>query len=299
MTPETSRPITSQLLPDAQLAPFMAAYQRSTSKSRLNLFAAFACLAVLAWLASWVAEVNLATFFGKIDRLFDYFSRLSHLDNGAYVWTDPVEWFWGLRKWLRLLGETLLIAYSGTIVAVLFAVVLSFLAAANLNQNSFLRISVKRLLEFFRTVPELVFALIFVVAFGVGPLPGILAIIIHTTGALGKLFSELVENIEMGPIEGLTASGAGKIATARYGAFPQVLPGIISYTLLRFESNVRSATIMGFVGAGGIGDELMLSIRRFYYADISAIICIIIVTVFAIDIFTGQLRRWVMGKVEA
>jgi phosphonate transport system permease protein len=248
---------------------------------------------VIGW-ACWFAEIDPYTFITKIGGFTSYFGRLTLLDTGAYVWTDPAEWFWGLRKWLRLLGETILIAYTGTFIGAVVAVVLSLMSAANLNGSPLLRGFVKRFLEFCRTVPDLVFALIFVVAFGVGALPGIIAIVIHTIGSLGKLFGELVENIEPGPLEGLAASGAGKIAIARFGVLPQVAPGFLSYALLRFEINVRGATVMGFVGAGGIGDELMISIRQFHYSDISAILCIIIAMVFIIDMLTTRLRRYLL-----
>ena len=140
-------------------------------------------------------------------------------------------------------------------------------------------------------MPDIVFALIFVVAFGVGPLAGILAIMLHTAGALGKQFSEVVENIDMKPVEGLRASGANLVQSVRYAVFPQVITNFLSYGLLRFEINVRDATVMGFVGAGGIGDEFLLAIRRFYYSDISAILVMIICTVFILDMITTTLRR--------
>ena len=142
-------------------------------------------------------------------------------------------------------------------------------------------------------MPDIVFALIFVVAFGVGPLPGILAIMIHTAGALGKQFSEVVENVDMKPVEGLRASGANMVQAVRFAVLPQVIANFLSYGILRFEINVRGATVMGFVGAGGIGDEFLLAIRRFYYSDVSAILVIIIATVFIIDLFTTRLRRMV------
>ncbi|MDE2384049.1 MAG: phosphonate ABC transporter, permease protein PhnE [Alphaproteobacteria bacterium] len=285
---------TTTQLPDAQVQPLLRAYDQARAASRLTSLLWAAALIVVVGLASWIAEIHPLTFFEKIGGFTSYFERLTHLDDGAYVWTNPAEWFWGLKKWLRLLGETILIAYSGTFIGAVLAVVFSFMSAANLNGSPLLRGMVKRGLEFCRTVPDLVFALIFVVAFGVGALPGIIAIVIHTIGALGKLFGELVENIDSGPLEGLTASGAGKIALARFGVLPQVAPGFLSYALLRFEINVRGATVMGFVGAGGIGDELMITIRQFHYSDISAILCIIIATVFLIDMLTTRLRRYLL-----
>jgi phosphonate transport system permease protein len=140
-------------------------------------------------------------------------------------------------------------------------------------------------------VPDIVFALIFVVAFGLGPLPGVLALAIHTTGALGKLFAEVVENVSLKPIEGLAATGATWIGQIRFGVLPQVLSNFASYALLRFEINVRGAAVIGFVGAGGIGEELIVAIRKFYYADVSAILVMIVVCVMAIDLVSERLRH--------
>jgi phosphonate transport system permease protein len=154
---------------------------------------------------------------------------------------------------------------------------------------------VRRSLEFCRTVPDLVFALLFVYALGLGPVPGVLAIAIHTIGALGKQFAEVIENIDMNPVDGVRATGATWVEQIRFAVLPQILSNFTSYTLLRFESNVRGATVMGFVGAGGIGKELVSSIRQFYYSDVSAILLIIIVTVFVIDFLTERLRYRFLG----
>jgi phosphonate transport system permease protein len=158
-----------------------------------------------------------------------------------------------------------------------------------------LRLAVKRLLEFCRTVPEIVFALVFVVAFGLGAIPGVLAIAIHTMGANGKLFTEVVENIDMKPVEGVTATGAGWTRTIRFAVLPQVLSNFASYTLLRFEINVRGASVMGFVGAGGSGQDLVEAIRKFYYTDVSAILILIVLTVVVIDLGTQMLRHRLLG----
>jgi phosphonate transport system permease protein len=151
-------------------------------------------------------------------------------------------------------------------------------------------------MEFCRTVPDIVFALIFVIAFGLGPMAGVLAVTIHSIGALGKQFAEMVENIDMKPVEGVRSTGASWISCMRFAVLPQVAAGFASYTLLRFEINVRGASVMGFVGAGGIGQELVVAIRKFYYSDVSAILLMIVVTVFVIDIGTGWIRSRLFGK---
>ena len=175
---------------------------------------------------------------------------------------------------------------------------LCFLAAANVAPRRWLRLVVRRFCELCRTVPELVFALMFVIAFGLGPMAGVLAVAIHTLGALGKLFAEVVENIDMKPVEGVSATGAHWTAAMRYGALPQTLSNLVSYTLLRFEINVREAAVMGFVGAGGIGMDLIEAIRKFYYSDVSAILVLIVITVGIIDTLTGMVRHRLIGLQE-
>ena len=197
----------------------------------------------------------------------------------ATAWADLSEWFWGLPRWLRLLGDTLLIAYVGTLTGGLTAFASASWRRPIWSSRSAIVFVTRRFLEFCRTVPEIVFALIFVLAFGLGPLPGVLAIAIHTTGALGKQFAEVVENIDSKPIEGVAASGGSWLQIVRFGALPQVLSNFASYALLRFEINVRGAAVMGFVGAGGIGQDLIEAVRKFYFTDVSAILLLIIATV--------------------
>jgi phosphonate transport system permease protein len=153
------------------------------------------------------------------------------------------------------------------------------------------RWGVKRLFEFCRTVPDLVFALLFVSAFGLGPLAGVLAIGIHSFGTLGKQFTEVLENIDMNPVEGVRSAGGRFVDVVRFAALPQVLPNLASYTLLRFEINVRASSIVGFVGAGGIGQDLFVAIRKFYYTDVSAILLMIIVAVSIMDVVTERIRH--------
>jgi phosphonate transport system permease protein len=126
-------------------------------------------------------------------------------------------------------------------------------------------------------------------------LPGVLALAIHTMGALGKLFAEVVENIDMKPVEGVMATGGNWLARVRFAVLPQVLSNFVSYALLRFEVNVRGASVLGFVGAGGIGQTLMESIRKFYYADVSAILLIIVLTVMLFDQLTQRLRAHILS----
>jgi phosphonate transport system permease protein len=286
-------------LPSAQLAALTAIYGKAVARRRVFLAGGLVVFAGLISLTAAGAEVSLATFFAKLGNFSSYFYRILHLDNGSWAWTDPKEWFWGFRKWSVLIAETVLISYVGTIAGALTAFALNFLAARNVAPRPWLRVGVLRFLEFCRTVPGIVFALIFVIAFGLGPMAGVFAIMIHTAGALGKLYAEVVENIDMKPVEGVRATGASWLAGIRFAVVPQVMAGFASYTLLRFEINVREASVMGFVGAGGIGQELLVSIRKFYYSDVSAILVLVILLFFAIDISTGWIRHRLIGVEQS
>jgi phosphonate transport system permease protein len=284
------------ILPSAQLAVLNAAYRGAVARKRLRLALATAAFLAALVVAAFGAEVNLRTLFTYFGNFVSYFDRILTLEDGTRVWSNPAEWFWGWRKWLWMLAETILISYVGTMIGAVLAFVLNFFAAQNTSPAPWLRFIIRRLLEFARTVPGIVFALIFVIAFGLGPMAGVLAIAIHSTGALGKLFSEIVENADMKPVEGVRSTGASWLSCMRFAVLPQVAAGYASYALLRFEINVREASVMGFVGAGGIGQELVVAIRKFYYSDVSAILITIIITVFIIDIGTGWLRGRLFGK---
>lgn len=285
-------------LPEAQLRPLLAAYDASVRTRRWHTLFVLACIVVAMLLASVSAEVSLPKLIDNIHRFPSYIVRLFLLENGQPVWTDFAEWFWGIQRWLRLLGETLLMAYVGTALGALAAFGLAFLAAANVAPSRIARFLVRRFCELCRTVPMLVFALLFVIAFGLGPMGGVLAVVIHTLGALGKQFAEVVENIDMNPVEGVSATGAPWPVAMRYGALPQVTSNFVSYVLLRFEINVRESAVMGFVGAGGIGQDLIEAIRKFYYADVSAILVLILLTVAIIDTLTSRIRHRLIGLQE-
>jgi phosphonate transport system permease protein len=277
--------------PEAQVAPMLRAYDAAVAAARRQVWLGIVVAGLALVVAGLGAEVEPATLWNKLGNFTSYFDRLLTLDSGARVWTDPAEWFWGLSRWTRLLGETLLIAYVGTLTGAAWAFVGCFLVSRNLMRSAAVRIVVRRLLEVCRTVPDIVFALIFVASFGLGPLAGVLALAIHTTGALGKLFAEVVENISLDPVEGLAATGATWTGQVRFGVLPQVLSNFASYALLRFEVNVRGAAVIGFVGAGGIGEELIVAIRKFYYADVSAILVMVVLCVMTIDLLSERVRH--------
>src|SRR3984957_19095578 len=288
--------VSVPLLSGEQLAVLSDAYHKAVARKRLHLALATAVFLAALVAAAFGAEVNLRTFFTHFGNFVSYFDRILTLESGARVWTDIAEWLWGWHKWLWMLGETILISYVGTLFGAVLAFALNFFAAENTSPARWLRFTVRRYLEFARTVPGIVFALIFVIAFGLGPMAGVLAIAIHSTGALGKQFSEIVENADMKPVEGVRSTGASWTSCMRFAVLPQVATGYASYALLCFEINVRESSVMGFVGAGGIGQELIVAIRKFYYSDVSAILVMIILTVFVIDIGTGWARGRLFGR---
>lgn len=197
------------------------------------------------------------------------------------------------RDWHYYVEEmlvTIQIAIWGTVLAVVCAIPFGLLAAENVTPV-WVRQPVRRLMDALRAINEMVFAMLFVVAVGLGPFAGVMALFLHTTGILAKLFSEAVEAIDPRPVEGIRATGANALEEVVYGIIPQVLPLWISYSLYRFESNVRSATVVGMVGAGGIGVVLWEIIRGFYFAETCAVMIIIILTVSLLDIASAQLRK--------
>lgn len=197
------------------------------------------------------------------------------------------------HEWRYHLAEliiTLQIALWGTALAIVCSVPLALLASSNLTP-AWVHQPVRRMLDACRSINEMVFALLFVVAVGLGPFAGVLALWIHTTGVLSKLFSEAVEAIDPQPVEGIRATGAHPLAEITFGVLPQVMPLWVSYALYRFESNVRSASVVGMVGAGGIGMVLWDVIRGFQYAQTAAVLLMLVVSVTVIDVISSRLRR--------
>jgi phosphonate transport system permease protein len=288
----SSLPIVSQ----ARLEALVDDYQRVVLRRRRQSFLVLAILGLLILLAGRFGEVDLKNLVTNIPNFTSYFGRIMPKLSVAHFVADVADWYWNITGWLKLLFDTILIAYLGTLIGAGGAFLTAPLAAANLAPSAALRWSIKRVFEFCRTVPDLVFALMFVSAFGLGPFAGILAISIHTFGTLGKLFTEALENIDMKPVEGVRSTGGRFAEIVRFGALPQVMSTFASYTLLRFEINVRSGSVVGMVGAGGIGQDLFVAIRKFYYTDVSAILLMIIVCVAVIDLVTERVRHRMSGQ---
>ena len=230
-----------------------------------------------------------------LPRLGEYLEKTMPALAWGTLGADLAAWFWAWRTWAVLLVETILIAFMATAFGVFGGFILSFLAARNLSPNLWILWFTRRFLEIARTVPDLVWALIFVFSFGIGPMAGVMAIALHCVGSLGKLYSEVNENIDMRPLDGVKSAGGSWAQQMRYGAVPQVLPNIISYTLLRFEINVRSSSIIGYVGAGGLGQEFRTAVSLQEYTDLSALFVIIFATVMLIDYGSEKLRHRFIG----
>lgn len=208
-----------------------------------------------------------------------------------HVW-DTWEAF---SEILSALGETLAIAFLGTVLGAIVAFPLSFLGAKNINRLNFLRLGVRRGYDVIRAFETLILALIFIRAFGLGPLPGILAIAVSEIGTFAKLFSEAIENTSERPVDGVKASGGSRLQQIRFAIMPQVNPVMLSVLLYNFESNVRSGTILGIVGAGGIGFLLSDRISAYKWDEAWSIIFLIIAMVYVIDWLSGLLRARLIG----
>ena len=283
------------------LAAVEARYQSRRQHRRTAWLAYGSLLAVAVLVSAYVAEVFPETLARGLPQIGVYFGKLvpklqwAHLLDGPKTEGAIAYWFYRIDSWAWLLFETTQIAALATLLGAVGGLCLCFAASVNLAPNRATYVIARRILELFRTVPDIVYALILVYAFGVGPPAGIFAIALHTTGALGKLFAEVVENADMRPWVAVRAAGGTWLHSVRFAIMPQVLPNFLSYLLLRFEVNVRGSTVIGFVGAGGIGQELYLVIAKNYYDEIGALIVLIIVTVAAIDIISERLRGWVIG----
>ncbi|CUX79559.1 MAG: ABC-type phosphonate uptake system permease component phnE [Roseibaca calidilacus] len=263
-------------------------------------------LAFLAW-SIWIANFTPERLAQGVPRIFEYFGTVmpslqmdvlleSRNEAGRFPAGSIGFWYNDFWKYVTLIWETILMALTATLLATGLAVILSFLAARNTTPHPMVGAIARRFLEFCRGVPEILFALVLVFWVGIGPLAGVLAITIHAAGALGKLFSEVVENASMRPVDGMKAVGGSWFEQMRYGILPQVLPNFTSYALWRFEINVRASAVVGFVGAGGIGTELSHTIS--FYSDdrVTAVLLLVVLLVTVIDLLSERARHTLIGK---
>ncbi len=215
-------------------------------------------------------------------------------ENAGNMWefaqgfAQPDFAYW--KEIARQMLVTIQIAIWGSLLAVILAVPFGLLSASNVAPT-WLNQPARRLMDAARAINEMIFAMFFIAAVGLGPFAGVLALFVHTLGILAKLFSEAVEAIEPGPVEGIKVTGATWLEEVAFGIIPQVLPLWISYSLYRFESNVRSAAVVGMVGAGGIGFMIWDAIRSFDYGKTAAIILVILISVSLLDLVSAQIRK--------
>lgn len=240
----------------------------------------------LAWAALFI--LLMWSWKGADMRPLDLIKDSGNMGTFASEFFPPDFHEW--RIYLEEMVITVHIAVWGTVLSIICAIPFGLMSAENLVP-SWVYQPVRRLMDACRAINEMVFAMLFIVAVGLGPFAGVLALWIHTTGVLAKLFAEAVEAIDPRPVEGIRATGANALEEILYGVIPQVLPLWISYTLYRFESNVRSASVLGIVGAGGIGVILHEVIRGFEYAQTAAVLLIIIVSVTLIDLVSARIRQ--------
>ena len=238
-------------------------------------------VAALAWLLHWSAagaQLSWGELAAGLPQIGDFIRR-----------SFPPDWSILPRLWAPAL-ETIQIAIWGTLLSVILALPLSFVAAGNLHGWHWLRRITRQFLNVIRSINELILALVFVSAVGLGPFPGVLALALHGMGMLAKFFAEAIEEIDDGPLQALRSAGASQLQIIAFGVVPQVITAWIAVVLYRFEVNLRSATVLGMVGAGGLGFELVSSLKLFRYQETATCIIVITVMVIAADMASNWLR---------
>lgn len=230
----------------------------------------------------------------EFGRLLDASDRVNRLIYGFFNWTDMAEWQY--RQVYVGIAQTLAMAFLGTLLGSVAALFLAFFAARNTMPLAVPRHAMRRVLDVLRGVDQLIWGLVFVRAVGLGPLAGVLAIFISDTGTLAKLYSEAIENIDRKQVEGVRASGASEARVIRWAYIPQILPVFLSLSLYSFESSTRSATILGIVGAGGIGMVLVERFRAGLYDQVAFVVLNVLICIFVIDWISARVRRHFIGE---
>jgi phosphonate transport system permease protein len=232
--------------------------------------------ALFVW-SAWATEVSATRMVEGVPYMLDFLRRMVPPDLSV------------LGQALTGALQTLEIAVVGTGVAALLALPMGFAAARNVAPP-WLFVAARSVLNVFRAIDTLVYALFFVAAVGLGPFPGVLAVVAYTSTVLAKLYSEAIEAIDPGPVEAVAASGATRLQVLRWGVLPQIVPLFLSFTLYRFETNIRAAAILGFVGAGGIGFYIQTYLRTLNYPAASAILLVLIAMVMLVDFASSRIR---------
>ncbi|UFN50484.1 phosphonate ABC transporter, permease protein PhnE [Roseomonas sp. OT10] len=257
---------------------------------RTRLLRRLGALGFLAWLgwALWWFDVSPTRIWNGLSGLW-VIVRLMIPPSPGELWGDI----------LKGLAESIAMAFLGSVIAAVLAVPLGFLGARNVVTVTLLRFSLRRVFDGVRGVDQLIWALAYVRAVGLGPLAGVLAIVTSDTAVLAKLFAEAIENAESRQAEGVVAAGGSRLAAIRWGLWPQVLPVMLAQALYFFESNTRSAAVLGVVGAGGIGLQIAERIRVRHWDEVAFIILLMVVTVAVIDAISGRIRRRLIGQRDA
>lgn len=287
-----------QLALDSAVVQFEGDWQSLKQKQRLMNFVWIAVASLLMLWSFNVSEIiggniggdplaRISAFIDKLtpdlqaDMLFE-----SRETEGAFAY-----WFYDWQNWLKAIWETLKIAIISSVLGALFSIPIGLVACRNLVNIPFVSVTVRRILEAIRTFPDLILGLILVAAFGIGPLAGVITLTLSTIGRLGKLYSEINENADMKQIESIKACGGDWWQQIRYGLIPQVAPNYTSYAMLKFEGNIGAAAALGIIGAGGIGIELSRSVTYTLFADYLAILLLLTLTIFAVDMLSEHIRH--------
>lgn len=287
------------------VADFEDLRRRTLRRRRLETLAGLLVFSVVL-LISFQRSQFFSSDIGSdpLGRIGDFLSRLVPDLKGEVLLADRRTtgslswWFYDLPVWLKLGWQTVEMAIVATVLGSLGALLASFFCARNLMPIAAVRFAVRRMLEVIRTLPDIVLALLLVAAFGVGPLAGVITLAISTMGGLGKLFSEINEEVDPRQLEAMEASGTGLIRKIRYGVIPQVLPNYASYALIRLEGNLAAAAALGIVGAGGIGIELQRAITYTQFDTYLAILLLIVGMIFLIDMASEAIRHRLIGLGE-
>ena len=277
----------------SDLTPEMIAADRERFPRIFSLTTGDRILRTILWVGTTVLIVYSLNRFGFFsERFWGAFPRLGIMIDQMF---PPTGWQY-MDEYVDAIGETLSMAFIGSLVGGILAIPFACVASKNLMPIRPIQFGARRFADVLRASDYLIWGLIFVRAMGLGPVPGIMAIIVIDTGILITLYSEALENIDRKPIDGIKAAGGSRIQVLRYGVMPQVLPVILSNALYMFESNTRAATILGIVGAGGIGFLLSDNLRAFEFSNALTIILMIIAVVYAIDYLSKVLReRFIYG----
>lgn len=274
-------------LPNAEIDALKAAYPQVFDVRRKRVILAIVWGVIAVYLVGSLWYFDIGRFLNASDRVWRLISAM-------FYWRNIETW--QFDNIYSAIAQTLAMAFLGTLLASIAALFIGFLAARTTMPFPIIRQVVRRILDVFRGVDQLVWGLVFVRAVGLGPLAGVLAIFVSDMGTLSKLYSEALENIDRKQVEGVRATGAGPLKVMRYGYLPQVLPVFISQSLYFFESSTRSATILGLVGAGGVGMIIIERFRANYFDQVTFVVLNVLFCVFAIDWISKKIRERYIGE---